>query len=247
MAAYYEDHQGRIYADIAYRLGVIVKQYDYYIDSDNDRNYDSTMCVSFLQNLLTIYCEYWNNEKFGLPSFWRDPLYHKDTLISESNYFGIKPSMVLENNIIMEKQTILSFLTHIRNAVSHPTAIAANSKTQSTGYYSMSDNLGRISKYVFIDSPDVKVDRFGKNRTKIFDDLEKFFAHTKNSKLKDHPYYYQKVNGKIELLNHRIFKVSLTSRELKNLVVNLSSLLAQPIQSNWDGKVINPKILEYAA
>ena len=26
MAAYYQDHQGQIYADVAYRLGIIVKQ-----------------------------------------------------------------------------------------------------------------------------------------------------------------------------------------------------------------------------
>ncbi|NBW59076.1 MAG: hypothetical protein EBR41_00655 [Crocinitomicaceae bacterium] len=100
MAAYYLDEKGQIYADVAYRLGVIVKQYDCLIENDDEMNFDSTMCISFLQNLLTIYCEYWKNERFGLPAFWRAPLYNKETLISESNYFGIEPSMVIENNII---------------------------------------------------------------------------------------------------------------------------------------------------
>jgi hypothetical protein len=247
MAAYYEDHQGQIYADVAHRLGVIVKQYDYYIDSDNDRNFDSTMCVSFLQNLLTIYCEYWKNERFGLPAFWRESLYDKDTLISATNYFEIEPSMVVENNIIKEKDSTFNFLLHIRNALSHPTAITANSETQSTGYYSISDGSGRISKYVFIDSQDVIVDRYGRNRPKQFSNLEKFEMFLNSQNAKGHPFTYEEVNGMLELRNHRIYKVCLTSRQLKDLVINLSSLLAQPVQKNWDGNDLNPNILEYAA
>ena len=247
MAAYYEDHQGQIYADIAYRLGIIVKQYDYHIEGDDDMNFDSTMCVTFLQNLLTIYCEYWKNKKFGLPEFWNQPLYNKDTLISATNYFGIDPYMVIENNIVGENVSTFNFLTHLRNSLSHPTAISANSDTQSTGYYSIADNSGRISKYIFIDSPDVKVDQNGKNRPKKFSNFklyEEFIAMSHNKK---HSFTYEKINGEFELRNHRVYKVCLTSRQLKMLVVNLSSLLAQPVQKNWDGRILNPKILDYAA
>jgi hypothetical protein len=247
MAAYYEDHQGQIYADVAYRLGVIVEQYDYYIESDNDRNFDSTLCVSFLQNLLTIYCEYWKNESYGLPAIWKEPLFDKNTLISARNYFGIEPSMVIENNIVKEDFTTYNFLTHLRNALSHPTAINANSETQSTGYYSIADTFGRISEYVFIDSQDVKVDKRGRNRTKQFSTLQKFEEFLFGDKAKGHPFSYEEVNGMLELRNHRIYKICLTSRQLKNLVVKLSSLLAQPVQKNWNGKELNPKILEYAA
>ena len=247
MAAYYEDHQGQIYADVAYRLGIIVKQYDFHIVGDDEMNFDSTMCVSFLQNLLTIYCEYWKNERFGVPNFWKEPLYYKDTLISANNYFGIDPSMVIENNIVEEKVSIFNFLTHLRNSLSHPTAINANSEIQSTGYYSIADNSGRISKYIFIDSQDVKVDQQGKNRPKKFSNIELVKKFITNPINKKHPFTYEEINGEYELRNHRVYKVCLTSRQLKMLVVNLSSLLAQPVQKNWDGRVLNPKILEYAA
>lgn len=246
MAAYYEDHQGQIYADVAYRLGIIVKQYDYHILGDDDMNFDSTMCVSFLQNLLTIYCEYWKNEKYGVPEFWKEPLYNKDTLILTTNYFGIDPSMVIENNIVQENSTF-NFLTHLRNSLSHPTAITANSETQSTGYYSIADNSGRISKYIFIDSPDVKVNQYGKNRPKKFSNFKLYQDFIAISHNKKHPFTYEEINGEFELRNHRVYKVCLSSRQLKMLVVNLSSLLAQPVQKNWDGKVLNPKILDYAA
>jgi hypothetical protein len=247
MAAYYEDHQGQIYADMAHRLGVIVKQYDYYIDEDDKMNFDSTMCVSFLQNLLTIYCEYWKNESYGLPAIWKEPLFDKNTLISAKNYFGIEPSMVLENSIVKEVASTFNFLTHLRNALSHPTAINASSKIQSTGYYSVADSSGRISKYIFIDSQDVKVDGHGRNRTKQFPNLEKFEEFLHGDKAKGHPFTYEEVNGMLELRNHRIYKICLTSHQLKNLVVKLSSLLAQPVQKNWNGRELNPKILEYAA
>lgn len=247
MAAYYEDQQGQIYADVAYRLGIIVKQYDYHIEGDDDMNFDSTMCVSFLQNLLTIYCEYWKNEKYGVPEFWKEPLYNKDTLISATNYFRIDPSMVIENNIVNEKVSTFNFLTHIRNSLSHPTAITVNSEIQSTGYYSIADNSGRISKYIFIDSQDVKVDQDGKNRQKKFTKIEDYVTFVNNSNNKKHPFNYELINGNFELRNHRVYKVCLTSRQLKMLVVNLSSLLAQPVQKNWDGRALNPKILDYAA
>jgi hypothetical protein len=247
MGAYYLDEKGQIYADVAYRLGVIVKQYDSLIENDDEMNFDSTMCVSFLQNLLTIYCEYWKNERYGLPPFWRDPLYNKDTLISASNYFGIEPSMVIENNIIKEKESTFNFLTHLRNALSHPTTITEVTETQSTGYYSKSNSLGRISEYIFIDSPDVKVDNNGRNRPKQFLSLKEFETFLNNQNAKGHPFNYEEVNGKFELRNHRFYKVRLTSSQLKLLVVNLSSLLAQPVQKNWDGRVLNPKILDYAA
>lgn len=246
MAAYYEDHQGQIYADVAYRLGIIVKQYDYHIEGDDDMNFDSTMCVSFLQNLLTIYCEYWKNERFGLPDFWKGPLYNKETLISATNYFGIDPYMVIENNIVKEKVSTINFLTHLRNSLSHPTAITANSETQSTGYYSIADNSGRISKYIFIDSPDVKFDQHGKNRPKKFSNFEEFNRFIFNPINKKHPFTYEEIDGEFELRNHRVYKVCLSVEQLKNLTIKLSTILAQPIQKQWDGLIFNEKILDAA-
>lgn len=245
MAAYYLDEKGQIYADVAYRLGVIVKQYDYYVEKNNERNFDSTMCLTFLQNLLTIYSEFWRNKKFGLPKIWLDSLYNCETSISENNYFGIEPNMVLETNLIKDV-TMLSFLTHIRNALSHPTSTESNSTVQSTGYYSLSDEFGRISKYVFIDSPDVKVNRDGTNRTLIFDTIEKFNTFKSSDQVKNHPFSYEEVNSKIELRNHRIYKVCLSVEQLKNLTIKLSTILAQPIQKQWDGLIFNEKILDAA-
>jgi hypothetical protein len=155
--------------------------------------------------------------------------------------------MVVENNIVAEENSTFNFLLHLRNSLSHPTAITANSEIQSTGYYSIADNSGRISKYIFIDSPDVKVGQNGKNRPKKFSNFKLYEDFITNSNYKKHPFTFEEINGEFELRNHRVYKVCLSSRQLKMLVVNLSSLLAQPVQKNWDGKVLNPKILDYAA
>jgi hypothetical protein len=247
MAEYYLDKEGQIYADIAYRLGVIVKQYNNHIDDNDANNFDSTLHLTFLQNLLTIYSEMWKNKSYGLPSIWSTPLYNCETLITNSNFYGIEPKLVLVNNFVRETETILSFLTHVRNALSHPTSVATGSAIQSTGYYSLSDEFGKISKYVFIDSPDVKVSRNGLNRAKIFNSKEDFNAFKGRNEMKQHPFSCEEVNGKFELRNHRIYKVCLSVDQLKKLVLNLSKFLAQPIQNNWNGSVFNPNILDYAA
>lgn len=247
MGAYYLDNQGQIYADVAYRLGVIVKQYDSIIAKNHEQNFDSTMSISFLQNLLTIYSEFWKNESYGIPPFWLDPFYHCKTSISENNYFGIEPTMLLENNFVRENQTISTFLTHIRNALSHPTSVATDGGIQSTGYYSLFDQFGRISNYVFIDSPDVKVNNNGTNRPKSFNSLALFNNYKENHQMRKHPFKYEEVNGKIELRNHRIYKVCLSVDQLKKLVIDLSKLIAQPIQKNWNGNDFNLNILDHAA
>ncbi len=247
MAEYYLDSEGQIYADIAYRLGVIVNQYENSIDYRDPNNFDSTLCLTFLQNLLTIYSEMWKNKSFGLPSFWLTPLYDCETHISKENFFGINSQMVLENNFMREPETISSFLTHVRNALSHPTSVSSESVIQSTGYYSLSNELGKISEYVFIDSPDVKVTRHGKNRVKIFNSKEEFLTFKSRNEMKQHPFSCEEVNGKFELRNHRIYKVCFTVDQLKVLVLNLSKLLAQPVQKNWNGAVFNPNILDHAA
>lgn len=48
--------------------------------------------------------------------------------------------------------------------------------------------------------------------------------------------------GNISSLSGRVFLVTLTTFQLKALVINLSNLLAQPAIDHWDGKSIRPII-----
>ena len=88
MAEYYLDEKGQIYGDLAFRLGNIIKQYDTYIENNDPLNFDSSLCICILQNLLTIYDEEfpkWN----GYPISRGDIYYNPKARLSTSNYFKL--------------------------------------------------------------------------------------------------------------------------------------------------------------
>lgn len=241
MAEYYLDKEGQIYADIAYRLGVIVKQYDKYIDGGDPYNFDSTLCLTFLQNLLTINSELFRKGN-GYPLTRENQYFNEDTLVASPNYLSLNPEFIIQNTFVKEQFTVINFLTHLRNSLSHPTSVNKESENQSTGYYTLSDQTGKISSYIFIDSPDVK-----HNRTKTFNNHREFNSYAGGSDKRNHPFTFTEETNKIILGNPRIFKICLTPIQLKKLVLDLSSFLAQPIQKNWNGNDFNPNILDDAA
>ena len=238
MAEYYLDEKGQIYGDLAFRLGNIIKQYGNHIDKNDPYNFDSSLCICILQNLLTIYDEMfpiWN----GYPMTRGSIFYNPQALLSKENYFALNNEMVLKNSFLMEDQIVGSFMKHIRNSLSHPTKLKQSQEIQSTGYYSVSNSSKFIEGYIFIDSPDVD-----NNSPKSFSNNLKFLNYCK----KNRGYGFEKkiVDSRIFISNPRIYKVQLSTDELKDLTLKMAKFIAQPIQKNWDGLIFNEKILDAA-
>jgi hypothetical protein len=231
---YFTSENGQIQADIAYRLGKIIVQYER-MNFQFQENFDSTLHIATLQNVLTSCVELFNNLK-ELPKY--NDLYSiKGKSINDNCFIELKESMIIKNtfnNII----TIDWLLRCLRNSLSHPTFIDIDSITPSTGYTTIPDGSGIIKKYLFVASPDTK-----KNIAKRFDKLEKL---NKYAKKEEYQFEYKLINGFYYITNPRYIILELTNDELKNIALNICTFLAQPVQKNWDRNDFNLKIL-YAA
>ena len=236
MAEYFLEPNGQIHADLAFRLGKIIEQYDS-VDKSELFNFDSSLCLCILQNLLTIYDE--KDKNGGFPLTRENEYYDKNCNIHKKNYFNISKNLVdFDNNESII--TVGDFLKNLRNAMSHPTAINLESKFPSTGYFSNSESK-KIKSYTFINSPDVY-----KSSPRFFHDEKEAYNFIKN---KEHDFNIKKVGLKYCITNPRITKINLTVNELKKITLKLAKLLSQPVQKNWDGLTFNDNILniDYAA
>ena len=239
MAEYYLDEEGQIYADIAFRLGKIIQQYGEKIEKDDNFNFDSTLCICALQNLLTIFIEKFDRGN-GYPITRQDNFFNQKTEIKDENFLSIKESYVIENTFLNGKNNVIEFITHLRNSLSHPTNIQKDSVLTSTGYYAQKDDFDKIFNYVFVDSPDMK-----NRRPKMFDSIERLNEYSK--KAHNYSFDYEFLDGKYIIKNPRIYKISLSTAQLKQLTIKLSTILAQPVQKHWNGLIFNENILENAA
>jgi hypothetical protein len=144
MAEYFLDEEGQIYGDFAYRLGKIIHQYEHFVDINDKENFISTLCISSLQSLLTIYIESFivNN---GYPCTRKNFIFDSKKSISDTNYFKIENKWVTYNDKFNRGVSVFNFLKQLRNALSHPNDM---NKRKSTGYSSINVN-GAVSSYLF--------------------------------------------------------------------------------------------------
>ena len=228
---YFRDPKNQIYADMAYRIGRIVVQYENLVEDDN--KFESTLNFIALQNLLT-------NGQTYIDSVLKDKRfdYIFKQCIHETEVWGISQSCVC-NYTFYEKMTLENIIRKLRNAVSHPTPIDISSEFCGTGYTTLISSNGKIEKYSFINSPDTK-----NNRQKIFkneDEIHKYVARCVNEFPKDIEFH--KTDEKYVLYYEnkpfaRFAKIELSIEQISDLVKRLANFLAQPIQENWDGKTI---------
>ena len=144
MAEYFLEPDGQIYGDVAYRLGKIIHQYENCIEVDDEENFITTLCISSLQSLLTIYIESYVKYN-GYPCTRENTIFDSKTSISDNNYLKIKNHWVIYNNKFNGGVNVFNFLKQLRNALSHPNSMINN---KSTGY--SSKNIGGIiSSYLF--------------------------------------------------------------------------------------------------
>lgn len=230
---YFRDPKNQIYADIAFRLGKIVTQYEKM--SVDEEKFEATLYLTVLQNLMTNSNEY---VRQMTRSVRRNSIFNED--ISNS-IWGIDNKCWIKHTF-NENPTLQNFITRIRNSVSHPTNIDIESDYPSTGFTTIKDNSGLIQKFRFINSPDTN-----RNRVKEFSSIEQIESYIKRGRdefpedvafeeipnsdrkyriiYKDKPYV-------------RISIIELTVKQLGNFVKHLANYLAQPIQENWDGETI---------
>src|SRR5690349_20756716 len=69
--------------------------------------------------------------------------------------WGIHPRMVTVNSFCRSPLRISDFLNHLRNSLSHPMTAPQPSELPTTGYTTLPDGTGVISRYQFTTSPDI--------------------------------------------------------------------------------------------
>lgn len=230
---YYRDPRNQIYADIAYRLGRILTQYER--TNVKEEKFESTLCIAVLHSLITNCRELINqmDKKKLFP-----PLFNTNL---ENSIWGVNLSCWVENTFNKEF-TLRNFIYTLRNSVSHPTRIDADTEFPSTGYTTKDVGSGTIQKYIFINSPDTlnnKLKELSKNEAEYIINILK--GDIEYTRFENKPYkYYMKKNGKPFI---RISIIELTKIQLVTFVKCLANYLAQPIQKNWDGKTINKDLI----
>jgi len=236
---YFRDPKNQIYADIAYRLGRIVTQYEKM--TTDEEKFETTLYLTVLQNLMTNSNEY---VRQMTRSDRRSSIFNQ--LITES-IWGVDSKCWLKNTF-NEKPTLQNFITRIRNSVSHPTDIDIESEFPSTGFTTIKNQSGVIDRFRFINSPDTQ-----NNRLKELDEKQVFnniYKRNSNNKIIHEEFpediSYRKIPNseeKFQLIWNdkpfiRISIIDLSVKQLGVFVKNLANYLAQPIQKDWDGLTI---------
>lgn len=240
---YFRDPKNQIYADIAFRLGKIVTQYEKM--SVDEEKFEATLYLTVLQNLMTNSNEY---VRQMTRSVRRNSIFNED--ISNS-IWGIDNKCWIKHTF-NENPTLQNFITRIRNSVSHPTNIDIESDFPSTGFTTIKNQSGVIDKFRFINSPDTR-----NNRIKELDEKQVFntiYQRNSNNK-RIHEEFpedisYRKIpenEEKFQLISNgepfiRISIIDLSVKQLGAFVKNLANYLAQPIQKDWDGLTIKELI-----
>lgn len=238
---YYRDPKNQIYADLAYRLGKIVSQYEK-MNVDEEK-FEASLYLAILQNLMTNSNEY---VREMTRSIRKSSIFNKN--ISDS-IWGIDESCWVKNTF-NEEHNLQNFITRIRNSVSHPTHIDIKSEFPSTGFSTIKGDSGIIEKFRFINSPDTNRNRakqmslkeiqntiYDKGRAaerKTYCEFPDNISYRLFEGGKDEKYEIV-LDGKLFV---RISIIDLTVNQLSIFVKELANYLAQPIEENWDGITI---------
>ncbi len=240
---YFRDPKNQIYADIAFRLGRIVTQYEKM--TTDEEKFEATLYLTVLQNLMTNSNEY---VRQMTRSARKNSIFNKEISYS---IWGLNDKCWIKHTFY-EKPTLQNFITRIRNSVSHPTDIDIESEFPSTGFTTIKNQSGVIDRFRFINSPDTR-----NNRLKELDEKQVFdtiYQRNSNNKIFHEEFpkdiSYRKIPNneeKFQLISNgkpfiRISIIDLSVKQLGVFVKNLANYLAQPIQKDWDGVTIKDLI-----
>ncbi len=238
---YFRDEKNRIQAGFALNAGKLLFQYRNTLPQLHpDQRYEATLAVCVLQSLLTNCSELL--EAMGRDRRQKDLW---DAVIPDvPNRWGLKRSFIKQNTFPCEL-TYAIFVSHLRNALSHPTSTEKKQNLPSTGYTTINNGSNVITAFLFTDSPWVDrgdlVSRFLSNdATKVEESLKVFKRKNRDDTLRvdrleggkftvfsgDQPYY-------------PVFEAEIPLSSLMEIALELSNYLAQPVQDQWNGKQIS--------
>jgi hypothetical protein len=226
---YHRTEDGQIQADLARRLGIILKQY--YDIVSNGEKYEVTLSLSILQTLLTNCIELMNSlnkrDKKDNPLF-KSPI--------DTELWGISENNIVVNTFLTNQLTVDFVIRHIRNALSHPTKINSEIQIQTTGYSTMQTGSNIIENIYFVSSPDLN----GRGNRKSYSH-DRALQLLQDGTFPEGAEIQELANGMYAFIKdnnpfYRIFKISFTPREIAQLAFGLSNYLSQPLIEKWDGK-----------
>jgi hypothetical protein len=231
---YWRDSKNQILADFAFRTGTILCQYEK-LKLPFDEKFESTLYIIALQSLLTQCQELYRAMK---KADQRKEFLGRN-LSEEPELWGLHKGLIKIDSFGKEPITFDIVLTHIRDALSHPTALDLDSEFPSTGYTTIVDKSGIIKAYCFVSSPDTKKNEIKHSHAKDMT-IPKFKGISgvsiKEKRDKNGKFYQAEKDGKPFA---RIFRIDIPVPVVRDLVLGLSTYLAQPVQENWDGRTIN--------
>jgi hypothetical protein len=235
---YFEDPDKKIQAGFALNAGKLLDQYQKIAKTLSESSrYDATLTICVLQSMLTNCKELLESMSKNQKGDWFEPL-------SEiPQRWGLKQIFV-EKDTYPAPITYIRFITHLRDALSHPSSPDKKPNLPSTGYISLSDSSGLIKSFRFTESPWVDRGQIyskyeGKDELKVknnVSDFEKKYNCNLDVAKND--------QGKFQVVDKEgspYFPIFIAEISLKDLVVvtkELSNYLALPAQQGWDGKTI---------
>lgn len=239
MSYYTREHEDQIYADIAFRLGKVLDQYDKALVIGE--KYEVTLCLSALQTMLTICSEYskrmMNNTTAGGRFYGRN--------INEVDWL----SDDCWTTNFEEERTLKNFITSIRNSLAHPCSLDLESEYPATGYSSI-DVSDTIESICFVNSPECNQRNTYKSHNTEFkanNAIEKDYYHDnklrkslKVVKEKNDKYFISR-DGETPFI--RISKITLNVEQLRDFTVLLANFLAHPLDKEWGGDMVNPNFI----
>lgn len=238
MGEYFREPGSLIQADFALHAGKLLAHYSKLTATlSSEAKYEATLGVCVLQSLLTNCIE--------LLTQMQD---HQRPLFDEP-IPDVRPRWGLTRSFIARDDfpgdlTLKRTLTHMRHAVSHPTAVVGP-QFPSTGYTTLPDGSGLISGFRFTDSPWVKN---GKRWEPVMPSTERAMRAQISKFERDHD-----VTGYLEVLSQPdgsfeiareghvywpLFVIELPLQALTDLAKHLANHLAQPTRERWDGRSI---------
>jgi hypothetical protein len=238
---YFRDEKNRIRAGFAVHAGKLLEQYTRLSEGvPASERYDATLAICILQSLLTNCWELIEAMRKHQKGIWSERV--RDIPSS----FGISPSCVKRNTFSSDplELSYSEFIGHMRNAFSHPTYPEKPPKEPSTGYTTVLDGKGIISKFRFVDSDWVcRGEIMSKCCNNDADKVRKTAQHFNSKYQCGKLDVKQNSRGKYQIfrgddLYLPVFEAELSIEALTNFAVQLANHLAQPTRENWDGKSV---------
>jgi hypothetical protein len=242
-----------IRSHFAHRVGKIVRQYSESPKLEDDEKYEATICILALQTLLT-QCQSLYENMYDKQKQCGENKFLSDKIPEKPGHLGICKDDIKLNTYSNDANNCISFITHIRNALSHPRDmnLLLTLFPKGSGYSTKGKSKSKtIKTFCFVDCQ-----RFDNHRGRGYDtenEAKKMLEHIKNSSdispQESEDIVLEERYGKFELRMgkkqiHQIYRVELPVQTVRLLVEKLSDYLAQPFLDKCAREDID-ELIEY--